>query len=513
MFTNSIACIAQAAILLTFYTALSIDTEVVFDFGLGDLGIGIFLVFINMLVLGLVLILAYIRFTSIRAQLQWRKALTTQELDMVNKLMNDDKEFNEWKYKTSNDNEGESNNNGDDIEIPPITKPRGKSVEERDHATSKMLNQHLLHAKDVVMIKKVGSGAFGEVFKGTCMGEFVAIKTMIDVTEVNVREFKAEIVLTATLRHPNIVNFVGACWGKELMCLVLEWVAKGSLLDLLQTKHLHWEDPLLRLATDIARGMNYLHNRKFYDEREEGTVNCIIHRDLKPDNALVSEFTAAKLADFGTSRAKGEEDVTMTAVGTPLYVAPEIARGENYDEKVDVYSFGLTLMEMCVEEQLLDFIGGRWVIAFDKKKIPKAAMRIIRPMTEDGWRPVTDENPIPFAPPTINSLIVRCCDHDPTKRPSFEIILEELNEKCKEEIDAASFGRRMKENEKEDKIEQCGDEDIIDKTNKDYQGAAEGGNFAELTPSSSLPNSELSLERKLEFTDVSNAKNRLGSML
>eukprot|EP00615_Pteridomonas_danica_P009081 CAMPEP_0114355732 /NCGR_PEP_ID=MMETSP0101-20121206/20446_1 /TAXON_ID=38822 ORGANISM="Pteridomonas danica, Strain PT" /NCGR_SAMPLE_ID=MMETSP0101 /ASSEMBLY_ACC=CAM_ASM_000211 /LENGTH=182 /DNA_ID=CAMNT_0001497839 /DNA_START=4 /DNA_END=552 /DNA_ORIENTATION=+ len=134
----------------------------------------------------------------------------------------------------------------------------------------------------------------------------------------------------------------------------------------------------------------------------------------------------------------------MTAVGTPLYVAPEIARGEVYDEKIDIYSFGLTLMEMCVEGPLLDFIGERWVIAFNKKKIPKQAMRLIRPMTEDGWRPVTDENPIQQAPPTINSLVVRCCDNDASKRPSFAEILLELSEDCKTEIDAKSFDRRMK---------------------------------------------------------------------
>eukprot|EP00615_Pteridomonas_danica_P009044 CAMPEP_0114340926 /NCGR_PEP_ID=MMETSP0101-20121206/8695_1 /TAXON_ID=38822 ORGANISM="Pteridomonas danica, Strain PT" /NCGR_SAMPLE_ID=MMETSP0101 /ASSEMBLY_ACC=CAM_ASM_000211 /LENGTH=183 /DNA_ID=CAMNT_0001474337 /DNA_START=7 /DNA_END=558 /DNA_ORIENTATION=- len=134
----------------------------------------------------------------------------------------------------------------------------------------------------------------------------------------------------------------------------------------------------------------------------------------------------------------------MTAVGTPLYVAPEIARGEVYDEKIDIYSFGLTLMEMCVEEPLLDFIGERWVTAFNKKKIPKQAMRLIRPMTEDGWRPVTDENPIPQAPPTINSLVVRCCDHDASKRPSFAEVLLELSEDCKTEINAKSFDRRMK---------------------------------------------------------------------
>jgi len=153
-------------------------------------------------------------------------------------------------------------------------------------------------------------------------------------------------------------------------------------------------DPLLRLACDMARGMNYLHNRSYYDERDEEMKHCILHRDLKPDNALISDFIAAKLADFGTSRAIEEEDVTMTAVGTPLYVAPEIARGERYDEKVDIYSFGLVLLEMSINIPLLQLIGERWKLHFHKKKIP-TAMRMIRSMTENGWRPVTDENPIP----------------------------------------------------------------------------------------------------------------------
>ena len=65
-----------------------------------------------------------------------------------------------------------------------------------------------------LQVKRVGAGAFGEVFKGTCLGQPVAVKTILDVTEANVRAFRAEILLTATLRHPNVVQFVGACWGK-----------------------------------------------------------------------------------------------------------------------------------------------------------------------------------------------------------------------------------------------------------------------------------------------------------
>lgn len=67
----------------------------------------------------------------------------------------------------------------------------------------------------------------------------------------------------------------------------------------------------------------------------------ILHRDVKPDNVLMTDFLSAKLSDFGTSRSQGpDKKLMMTAVGTPLFCAPEVMRGDAYDEKVDVYSFG-----------------------------------------------------------------------------------------------------------------------------------------------------------------------------
>jgi serine/threonine protein kinase len=67
------------------------------------------------------------------------------------------------------------------------------------------------------------------------------------------------------------------------------WVPRGSLADLLEDKSqdLRWDEPLLRFATDVARGMAYLHAREYFDERTHEYKRCIIHRDLKPDNALV----------------------------------------------------------------------------------------------------------------------------------------------------------------------------------------------------------------------------------
>ena len=288
---------------------------------------------------------------------------------------------------------------------------------------------------------QVGAGAFGEVFKGMCMNEPVAIKTMIEVNEANVKAFRAEILLTSALRHPNIVNFVGACWSQELVCLVLEWATKGSLADLLRTPSLRWDEPLLKLAQDAARGMVYLHGREFMDEETGKLKRCILHRDIKPDNALITEFTNCKLTDFGTSRAR-DLDVTMSSVGTPLFAAPEIMRGDPYDEKVDVYSFGLLLLDIATEDSLLDFIGEMWRVARDKKKAPKDPMRFIRSMVEEDWRPVTTDAPIGRgAPGTISALIVRCCAKESKERPSFEEVLSELLGVCAAEIEQSVFAR------------------------------------------------------------------------
>jgi serine/threonine protein kinase len=102
----------------------------------------------------------------------------------------------------------------------------------------------------------------------------------MQVSEENAKAFRAEILLTATLKHANIVGFVGACWSRELVALLLEWVPKGSLEDLLSLTsiRLEWNDPLLRLASDIARGMAYLHSRSYFDERSRTQVDCILHR-------------------------------------------------------------------------------------------------------------------------------------------------------------------------------------------------------------------------------------------
>jgi serine/threonine protein kinase len=155
--------------------------------------VGIVLIMVNIAVIGLAILVLIQRWKSERELEKWRRKLSDDEIKKISNLMNG---------ITASDN--------------------GVSSHPADEAVIMMLKQYTIKPADVKILQRVGSGAYGEVFKGTCLGSAVAIKTMLDVSDQNVLNFRAEIILTAALRHPNIIQFVGACWDRELIALVLE---------------------------------------------------------------------------------------------------------------------------------------------------------------------------------------------------------------------------------------------------------------------------------------------------
>ena len=169
----------------------------------------------------------------------------------------------------------------------------------------------------------------------------------------------------------------------------------------------------------------------------------------------------AKLSDFGTSRAKAPLDVSMTMVGTPIFCAPEVLKGEGYDEKADLYrfcqfsalfgqqnnflqitnqsiffltiffkclpplsSFGMLLLDMASPNGILDFLKEKWQNHFKKDK-PPPSLRLVTSMA-DGWRSIQEAGDIATAPPSVGNLIIRCCCADSTTRPSFAEVFDKL---------------------------------------------------------------------------------------
>lgn len=246
---------------------------------------------------------------------------------------------------------------------------------------------------------KIGVGTFGDVFSAVYTGEKVAVKKFLKqrVTDNVLLELRTESAILCELHHPNILKFIGMCIKPPNLCLVTEYLERGSLSHILynQDNHLTW-DHKKNIAQDIATGLAYLHK------------NSIIHRDVKSSNMLVAADWKVKIADFGFSRVKMDNQ-TMTQCGTVAWTAPEIFDGLHYTEKADVFSYGVIL----------------WELVFRKKPWEGVhSMKVIQMVSSGKRLPLTN---IPQDTPSdIIDLLKLCWSQEPSQRPSFAQIIEQF---------------------------------------------------------------------------------------
>nr|CAB3490560.1 unnamed protein product [Digitaria exilis] len=257
--------------------------------------------------------------------------------------------------------------------------------------------------EDLVIGEQVGQGSCGTVYHGQWYASDVAVKVFSkqEYSEDMIDTFRQEVSLMKKLRHPNIILFMGAVASPERLCIVTEFLPRGSLFRLLQ-KNTGKLDPRRRvhMAIDIARGMNYLHH----------CSPPIVHRDLKSSNLLVDKNWTVKVADFGLSRLKLETFLrTKSGKGTPQWMAPEVLRNEPSDEKSDVYSYGVILWELVTQKIPWDNLNTMQVIG----AVGFMDQRLDIPSDTD---------------PQWASLIENCWDSDPRKRPSFLELLDRLRD-------------------------------------------------------------------------------------
>ncbi|XP_016447527.2 G-type lectin S-receptor-like serine/threonine-protein kinase At1g11300 [Nicotiana tabacum] len=193
---------------------------------------------------------------------------------------------------------------------------------------------------------KLGHGGFGTVYKGQLPeGQEIAVKRLSQSSGQGLEEFMNEVVVISKLQHRNLVRLLGCCIERGEKMLVYEFMPKRSLDAYIFGSHLEAEDFLdwskrAIIIEGIGRGLLYLHR----DSRLR-----IIHRDLKASNILLDEYLNPKISDFGMARIfSGNQDQANTSrvVGTYGYMAPEYAMEGRFSEKLDVYSFGVLLLEI-----------------------------------------------------------------------------------------------------------------------------------------------------------------------
>ncbi|XP_019102059.1 PREDICTED: putative receptor-like protein kinase At3g46340 isoform X3 [Camelina sativa] len=200
--------------------------------------------------------------------------------------------------------------------------------------------------------KTLGEGGFGTVYYGNLNGsEQVAVKVLSKSSSQGYKHFKAEVELLLRVHHINLVSLVGYCDERDHLALIYECMSNGDLKDHLSGKHgnsvLKWSTRL-RIAVDAALGLEYLHY---------GCRPSIVHRDVKSTNILLDDQFMAKIADFGLSRSFqiGEESQASTVVaGTLGYLDPEYYRTCRLAEMSDVYSFGILLLEIITNQNVID---------------------------------------------------------------------------------------------------------------------------------------------------------------
>lgn len=232
-----------------------------------------------------------------------------------------------------------------------------------------------LSVEDVKLERKLGEGAFGEVWLGRLHGKAVAckkIRAMQGMSPEILKAFEEELDVMSRLRHPNILLFMGASLKPQQMMLVTEFMSRGSLAQVLHNPQETISFPMkMRFARDISAGMAWLHAQK----------PPIVHRDLKPENCLVNHNWTVCVSDFGIAQVKAlattqnSMNASKQGFGSPFYMAPELLLDKDWDRSVDVYAFGITLWEIMARrtpfedcESFQDLVD---TVAIDNQRPPR----------------------------------------------------------------------------------------------------------------------------------------------
>ncbi|KAG2715232.1 hypothetical protein I3760_03G067500 [Carya illinoinensis] len=264
----------------------------------------------------------------------------------------------------------------------------------------------------------LGQGGFGTVYKGELHdGTKIAVKRMESgvIAGKGLAEFKSEIAVLTKVRHRHLVALLGYCLDGNERLLVYEYMPQGTL-----SRHLfNWAEeglkPLgwtkrLTIALDVARGVEYLHGLAH---------QSFIHRDLKPSNILLGDDMRSKVADFGLVRLapEGKGSIETRVAGTFGYLAPEYAVTGRVTTKVDVFSFGVILMELITGRKALDETQpeeSMHLVTWFKR------MRINKDLFRKAIDPTIDLNEETLASiSTVAELAGHCCTREPYQRPDM----------------------------------------------------------------------------------------------
>ncbi|XP_074279253.1 putative serine/threonine-protein kinase At1g01540 [Silene latifolia] len=266
----------------------------------------------------------------------------------------------------------------------------------------------------------IGEGGYGIVYHGVLEDHtHVAVKSLLNNRGQAEKEFKVEVEAIGRVRHKNLVRLLGYCAEGAHRILVYEYVDNGNIEQWLHgdvgpLSPITW-DARINILVGTAKGLTYLH---------EGLEPKVVHRDIKSSNILVDKQWNPKVSDFGLAKLLGSDlnYVTTRVMGTFGYVAPEYASSGMLNERSDVYSFGILVMEIISGRNPVDYSRPPGEV----KLVDWVKQMVSTRNTEGIIDPKLAEKPSSRALKRVLLVALRCVDPNAQKRPKMGQVVHML---------------------------------------------------------------------------------------